>query len=112
MALAFQQLCQKRASGPCTENEDSHDFSKLYHNRGTSSGRGREIAELDWNEQAYTGKLTPILPAYGRDIPWRRGEASRKSRRGFGWKYPGLPRLQSDRRFGKEPTSRKCTITG
>jgi hypothetical protein len=36
VALAFQQLCEERAGGPCSQNEDTHDFSKLYHSPGGS----------------------------------------------------------------------------
>jgi hypothetical protein len=29
--LTLQQLCQKRASRPCPQYEDSHAVEKLYH---------------------------------------------------------------------------------
>src|SRR5208337_3808648 len=38
VALAFQKLCEERTSGPRSQNEDAHDFSKLYHSpRGSGA---------------------------------------------------------------------------
>ena len=50
---------------------------------------------------AYTKAVTPIPPAYGRDIPGWRGEASQQNGcRGFGWKRPSLPCLERSKSDG------------
>jgi hypothetical protein len=38
MALAFEELREERTGGPCTQDEDSHGFSKLYHSREGERG--------------------------------------------------------------------------
>ena len=47
MALAFEELREEGTGGPCTQDEDSHGFSKLYHSREGERGvERREEAEL------------------------------------------------------------------
>ena len=48
VALAFQKLCEERTGGSSSQNEDAHDFSKLYHRGGGSGARKAcEIAGIE-----------------------------------------------------------------
>jgi hypothetical protein len=43
MALAFKELREEGTRGPCTQDEDSHGFSKLYHSLAGSAGSGERV---------------------------------------------------------------------